>query len=165
MEGAPEGMLWFYSNKGPHGCFSNFSAHPVRIDDVVYATTEHYFQAMKFVGSEADMEEVKGAVSPMEAAKMGRDRKRPLRKDWEVVKDDVMRKALEAKFEQHAECWEMLKGTKGLFLVEHTANDKYWADGGSTAWDPSTPEQNLGKNMLGILLTQLRDRRISEEHE
>eukprot|EP01059_Diplonema_ambulator_P003742 TRINITY_DN13451_c0_g1_i1.p1 TRINITY_DN13451_c0_g1~~TRINITY_DN13451_c0_g1_i1.p1 ORF type:complete len:186 (+),score=42.78 TRINITY_DN13451_c0_g1_i1:40-558(+) len=154
----PHGKLWFYSTRGVHGCFSNFSSHPVVIDGRRYATTEHYFQAMKFVGSPVDMEAVADAPSPKLAAQMGRDRKRPLRKDWELVKDDVMRTALEAKFSQHASCRETLLGTQGLFLVEHTANDKYWADGGDQEWDLSTPERNIGRNMLGILLTELRDR-------
>ena len=34
----------------------------------------------------------------MTAAKMGRDRSRPLRKDWEQVKDELMRTAVAAKF-------------------------------------------------------------------
>jgi predicted NAD-dependent protein-ADP-ribosyltransferase YbiA (DUF1768 family) len=33
----------------------------------------------------------------MVAARMGRSRKRPLRKDWESVKDQVMHEAVRAK--------------------------------------------------------------------
>jgi len=79
---------------------------------------------------------------------MGRDRKRPLRRDWESVKDQVMREALAAKFEQHPELAELLLSTGDEPLVEHTTNDNYWADGGDGS----------GKNMLGRLLVELRTR-------
>eukprot|EP01059_Diplonema_ambulator_P007172 TRINITY_DN16680_c0_g1_i1.p1 TRINITY_DN16680_c0_g1~~TRINITY_DN16680_c0_g1_i1.p1 ORF type:complete len:206 (+),score=52.85 TRINITY_DN16680_c0_g1_i1:38-619(+) len=157
MAAAPEGKLWFYNQTRAYGCFSNFSPHPVVIDGHRYQTTEHYFQAMKFLGSEADMLDVVKAASPSQAARIGRDRRRPLRKDWETVKEDIMKKALLAKFTQHKSCQDTLLETAGLFLVEHTENDRYWADGGDHSWDPSTPHSNLGKNRLGVLLTELRE--------
>ncbi|MHA6498637.1 NADAR family protein, partial [Escherichia coli] len=63
---------------------------------------QHYFQAQKFL-DEKYREEIRRVSSPMVAARMGRDRSKPLRKNWESVKEQVMRKALRAKFEQHAE--------------------------------------------------------------
>lgn len=59
----------------------------------------------------------------MIAAQMGRDRKRPLRSDWETVKDDIMRQALYAKFIQHPSLKEMLLATGEASIVEHTKND------------------------------------------
>lgn len=56
----------------------------------------------------------------MVAARMGRDRSKPLRKNWESVKEQVMRKALRAKFEQHAELRALLLATAPAKLVEHT---------------------------------------------
>ena len=47
----------------------------------------------------------------MIAALMGRSRKRPLRKDWESVKDSIMHGAVPAKFTQHANLRETLLGT------------------------------------------------------
>ena len=66
------------------------------------------------------------AKSPMIAARMGRSRKRPLRKDWEAVKDSIMHEAVLAKFAQHAELRETLLGTGDAKIVEHTENDTYW---------------------------------------
>ena len=77
---------------------------------------------------------------------MGRDRKRPLRRDWESVKDQVMLEAVRAKFTQHDDLREVLLGTGDAKLVEHTENDNYWGDGGDGS----------GKNRLGQLLMQLR---------
>ncbi len=44
----------------------------------------------------------------MIAALMGRSRKRPLRKDWEAVKDRIMHEAVLAKLTQHADLRETL---------------------------------------------------------
>ena len=82
----------------------------------------------------------------MSAATMGRDRARPLRRDWEEVKDDVMRDALRAKFEQHAELLGLLLSTGDADLVEHTRNDRYWGDGGDGS----------RLNMLGRILMEVR---------
>lgn len=111
-----------------------------------WPTTEHYFQAQKFAG-EPDEEEVRLARTPRIAAGMGRDRKRPLRRDWEAVKERVMLDALRAKFTRHEDLREILLGTGAAMLVEHTANDSYWGDGGDGS----------GKNRLGFLLMQVRD--------
>lgn len=40
---------------------------------------------------------------PRDAANAGRDRKKPLRTDWEEVKDNIMRFAVLEKFKQHKE--------------------------------------------------------------
>src|SRR5580704_7800443 len=81
--------IHFYSVGGEYGCFSNFSPHPVKLKGKTWPTSEHFFQAQKFAGT-PDEEEVRQAKSPMIAARMGRSRKRPLRKDWESVKDSIM---------------------------------------------------------------------------
>ena len=87
------------------------------------------------------------ATTPGDAAAVGRDRSRPLRQDWEQVKDYIMFDALTAKFLQYDDLLHILMSTKGSKLVEHTRNDKYWGDGGDGS----------GKNMLGKLLMLLRD--------
>jgi N-glycosidase YbiA len=137
--------IHFYSTKAQFGAFSNFSAHRIFLKGKTWRTTEHYFQAQKFAGTPHE-EEIRRVESPMIAARLGRDRKKPLRPDWEEVKDDVMREALRAKFTQHDELRALLLSTGDSQLVEHTANDRYWADGGD----------GTGLNRLGILLMELR---------
>jgi N-glycosidase YbiA len=144
-ESVPE-IIYFYSTTDDYGCFSNFSAHAIFLKGKRWRTTEHYFQAQKFAG-EPDEEEIRMANKPMLAARMGRERKRPLRRDWESVKDSIMMEALRAKFTQHEDLKAILVGTGTAKLVEHTANDSYWADGGDGS----------GKNRLGILLMELRE--------
>jgi N-glycosidase YbiA len=111
----------------------------------LWSTSEHYFQAQKFAGTDHE-EAIRQTRSPMIAARMGRDRKKPLRRDWESVKDDVMRDAVRAKFTQHAELREALLATGEATLVEHTERDSYWGDGGDGS----------GQNMLGRILMAIR---------
>ena len=87
----------FYGRKDPYYEFSNFYKSPITLDGGSWSTVEHYFQSRKFVGSLKNETEVGNAGSAMQAAKMGRDRKRPLRKDWEAVKDKVMLDGVLAK--------------------------------------------------------------------
>jgi len=139
-------LINFYSLRDKYGEFSNFAPYPITIEGKTWPTSEHFFQAQKFPGTLHE-EEIRLATSPMIAAKMGRDRKRPLRSDWETVKDDIMRQALYAKFGQHPSLKEMLLATGEASIVEHTKNDSYWGDGGD----------GTGLNMLGKILVELRE--------
>lgn len=141
----------FYSVADDYGELSNFAAYPISLDGKRWPTTEHYFQAQKFHAPKL-RERIRRAKSPMLAARMGRDRKLPLRRDWESAKVEIMTRALRAKFEQHAELAELLLDTGEATLVEHTTNDSYWGDGGDGS----------GKNMLGRLLMRVREELRSE---
>jgi len=138
-------QILFYRVSERYGEFSNFSAHPISLKGKTWPTSEHYFQAQKFAGTEYE-EEIRRAKSPMMAARMGRSRKRPLRKDWESAKETVMREALSAKFTQHPGLRSLLLSTGEETIVEQTVNDDYWGDGGD----------GTGKNRLGMLLMELR---------
>lgn len=136
----------FYRVSDEYGEFSNFSRHRLHLDGKSWPTSEHYFQAQKFL--EAGLrEEIRRAATPMLAAQMGRDRRKPLRRDWESVKDEVMLVAVRAKFSQHAELTALLLSTGAAQLVEHTQNDSYWGDGGD----------GRGRNRLGQILMQVRE--------
>jgi len=74
--------IYFYrTNEVPYGVFSNFSAHPFTLDGQLWPTSEHYFQAQKFVGFSEHQDEIRLAATPMEAAEKGRERHRPPRAD------------------------------------------------------------------------------------
>jgi hypothetical protein len=138
-------VIRFYRQHDPWGEFSNFSAHPIELDGQRWPTTEHCFQAQKFADP-ALQQKIRDAKDPGDAARLGR-RLPGLRSDWEQAKDQVMLRALRAKFTQHAKLGRVLLSTGEAELVEHTRNDHYWADGGDGS----------GKNRLGVLLMQLRE--------
>ena len=139
-------IIRFYRVDDEYGCFSNFSPHPVKMKGKVWPTSEHYFQAQKFVGT-AHEEEIRRVKSPMIAARMGRDRKRPLRHDWESVKDEIMFEAVRAKFTQNEGLRKILSATGDAEIIEHTGKDSYWGDGGDGS----------GRNMLGKTLMLVRE--------
>ena len=139
-------IIKFYSVSEAYGEFSNFARYPILLAGKRWPTSEHYFQAQKFEET-AYQEEIRKEKSPMQAARMGRNRKRPLRKDWESVKVEIMRQAVLAKFTQHSNLRELLLSTGDTRLVEHTTNDTYWGDGGD----------GTGKNMLGRILMEVRE--------
>ncbi|WP_114145472.1 NADAR domain-containing protein, partial [Escherichia coli] len=87
-------------------------------------------------------DEIRRVASPRAAGRSGRDRSELFRKNCESVKEQVMRKALRAKFEQHAERRALWRETASGKLVGHTENDAYWGDGGN----------GKGKNRMGYLL-------------
>ncbi len=148
-----DNTISFYGAKNNYGCFSNFSPHGFTVDGEYWPTSEHYFQAQKFVGTEHERR-IQEAASPMKAAQMGRQRSRPLRADWEQVKDDVMRRAVKAKFAQHDEIRAILLGTGDAPIVENAPRDYYWGCG----------SKGSGKNMLGIILVEVREQ-LREEIE
>lgn len=137
----------FYREKAKYGEFSNFSNHPIFLDGRFWKTTEHYYQAQKFVDT-ACQDEIHQMDTPMAAARYGRRKEAPRRADWDQVKDTVMRAAVEAKIKQHADVRALLVSTGDLEIIEHTKNDFYWGDGGDGS----------GKNMLGKILMEVREK-------
>ncbi|MCR9119248.1 MAG: NADAR family protein [bacterium] len=144
----------FYGTADEYGEFSNFATYPIKIGKKIWPTSEHYFQAMKFK-DKADQEKIRKAHSPMQAARMGRDRKRTLRRDWESAKVNVMREAVMAKFSQHVDLRELLLATGEAKIIEHATNDDYWGDGGD----------GRGQNMLGRILMDVRAKLREEQGE
>ncbi len=135
----------FYHVDEPYGCFSNFSRHSFHLDGVLWPTSEHYFQAQKFTGTPY-VEKVWAAESPREAFNLGRDKSLPLRSDWDQVKDNIMRRAVLAKFETHADIRELLLSTGDEEIIEASPVDGYWGEG----------KDGKGKNRLGKILMEVR---------
>ncbi|GAA4421412.1 NADAR family protein [Bremerella cremea] len=135
----------FYSTKSAYGEFSNFAAFGFHVDGVWYPTSEHYFQAMKFEDEEY-CEKIRTTKSPMIAARLGRSRKVKIRDDWESVKVDVMRKAVQAKFAEHAKLRDLLLETGDEPIIEAAGRDYFWGAG----------KDGSGQNWLGKILMEIR---------
>ncbi|MFO5493697.1 NADAR family protein [Cuspidothrix issatschenkoi] len=137
--------IYFYNIREQYGCFSNFSPHGFVLDELYWSTSEHYFQAQKFIGTPY-LAKLRLVKTPKEAANMGRQRTLPLRPDWEEVKDNIMRKAVFSKFSTNKDIQEILLSTGNEELVENSPIDYYWGCGADGS----------GKNMLGIVLMEVR---------
>ena len=137
----------FYSKIPAYREFSNFFPSAFDLDGKRWPTTEHYFQAQKFTATPEYQEEIRLAKTPEKAKSLGASREKPIRADWDQVREDVMKKALKAKFTQNADLKAMLLSTGNRPLVEANPTDSYWGYG----------RTKKGKNRMGILLQQLRD--------
>jgi hypothetical protein len=138
--------IYFYNAcEKPYGCFSNFSPHGFELDGTYWPTSEHYFQAQKFVGT-PHAEIIQCAKTPKQAATLGRQRTRPLRSDWEEVKDEVMRRAVLRKFETHIDIRAILLATGDEPIIENAPSDYYWGCGADGS----------GQNKLGQILMEVR---------
>ncbi len=141
-----EDTIYFHSDREePYGAFSNFSKHGFVIDGKFWPTSEHYFQGQKFAGTEHE-EIIRLPPAPKVAADRGRERNRPLHEDWNDVKEDVMRRALQAKFTTHPALRDLLLATGDQKIVENAPGDFYWGIG----------RDGTGQNRLGVLLVELR---------
>jgi N-glycosidase YbiA len=135
----------FYSTGNEYGEFSNFAAFPFTLDGKQWPTSEHYFQAQKFK-DETYREKIRKANSPMIAARLGRSRKVPIRREWESVKVQVMRSAVSAKIAAHNELQKLLLSTGDEKLIEAADGDDFWGCGAS----------GHGQNWLGRILMEVR---------
>ena len=63
-----------------------------------------------------------------------------------TIDRDVMRRAVTAKFTQHAALQALLLSTGDAVLVERTPRDHFWGDGGDSS----------GQNWLGRILMEVR---------
>ncbi|KAI8050226.1 hypothetical protein BDF22DRAFT_696187 [Syncephalis plumigaleata] len=140
--------IYFYrKHHEVYGHLSNFYPAAIYLDDNRWPTTEHYFQAAKFPDDPQYQMAIRNCTTPGKAATKGRSRAHPLRADWEQVKEEIMERAVMAKYTQHKELAEQLLATGDALLVEHTSNDRYWADGGGNG---------AGLNRLGVILMRVR---------
>jgi ribA/ribD-fused uncharacterized protein len=141
----PQLIIAFYSTREAYGAFSNFAPSPIELDGLRWPTVEHYFQAQKFAGT-PHVEAIRQSSSPMVAARMGRSRARPLRSDWDQVKDEIMLRAVRAKFAQHMDLAALLLSTGDALIVERSRRDGYWGAGADGS----------GANKLGLILMTVR---------
>lgn len=144
---AKEGPIYFYHKRDKYYQFTNFFRSPIELDGKRWPTTEHYFQAQKFVGTPL-VEIIRQKERPREIFEFARKSSSQCRKDWKEVRIQVMRKALMAKFTQHDNLRQLLVGTGQRQLIKHTENDNFWADGGD----------GFGENQLGKLLMEVQDK-------
>ena len=154
---SPRPPILFYEKGQPYYEFTNFYYDPnnlIAIDGQDWFTVEHYFQAQKFIETPRLVQGIRNIISARQVVDIiGRNPKYQsyIRKDWDEVKDGIMYKGVYAKFSQNEELRNLLLSTRTRKLVEHTANDKYWADGGDGG------NGIKGQNKLGQILMRVRE--------
>ena len=145
----------FYHSYQPYYEFANFYPREVTINGKSWPSTEHFFQAQKFVGTPIE-EKIRKSHNARQAFNIARKAEHMVwqRPDWHdpKVKEKIMRLGLLEKFTQHKDLRKKLLSTEGKELIEHTTDDSYWGDGGSPG---------VGQNRLGKLLMEVRQEILS----
>lgn len=128
---------------GDYRFLSNFWWCEVEYDFVKYPSTEHAYQAAKYLDL-AKRDEIRQAKGFGDAKRLARAP--GIREDWDEYRIKVMYDLLKQKFAKE-EFKYLLLGTGDAYLEEtNTWGDRFWGVDGT------------GKNMLGIMLMNIRDK-------
>ncbi|KAJ7110381.1 hypothetical protein C8R43DRAFT_1042439 [Mycena crocata] len=113
-------QVLFYERSQPYYGFTNFSAHPVMYEGKQYPTSEHLFQAFKFMDNHPDIAEEIRTISyhPRDAYKLARVHKADQHPDWSKTNIAKMDIAVWHKFTQHEALKQELLGTGDAELIE-----------------------------------------------
>lgn len=149
-------VCFYRASEKPYGAFSNLFAREVEFEGVRYPTSEHAYQAGK-PRRAAVRDWLLAAPSPALLAMAAHGLYYwDVTPAWSKIKFERMRRVLLAKFTQHQDLRDLLLSTGTARLVETATVDnavnRLWGEVNGT-----------GKNMLGVLLMDLRDALASEE--
>jgi ribA/ribD-fused uncharacterized protein len=139
-------VIRFFSQSDTHREFSNFAPFGIDLDGASWATVENYYQAQKFTDP-ALRQSIKDAEKPIIAKSLADKNKAAIRADWDVIKDEVMYRAVRRKFELHPELKAMLLATGEEEIAEANPGDSYWGIG----------RDGAGLNKLGKILIRIRE--------
>ena len=140
-------------------CLSQWWPSPFVVDDVRYATAEHWMMAGKarlFGDAEAERR-VLAARSPAQAKKEGRLVRGFDEAVWARERFGIVVEGSVHKFTAHADLREFLLNTGDRVLVEASPVDRVWGIGLAAA-DPraADPATWRGANRLGFALVKTR---------
>jgi ribA/ribD-fused uncharacterized protein len=150
-----EEIRFYRANEKPYGAFSNLYRRPIIFEGREYLTAEHAYQAGK--PSKYEVREwILSAPSPSLVAMAAHGLYSwDIMPQWSKTKFDRMRGVLHAKFTQHHDLRNLLVSTGSCRLVESGTADnavnRLWGE-----------VNGKGKNMLGLMLMQLR-RELQEQ--
>jgi len=138
--------IQFYEPDESYGFLSNFCQAPIEINGQIWSTSEHYYQAQKFI-EPARKEAIRSCDSPDVAFALSRKYQQEVKPSWNDERLEVMRFIVEEKFSQNPKLAFKLIGTGDAVLTEHSHKDAFWGDGGN----------GKGANHLGRILMEVRE--------
>jgi ribA/ribD-fused uncharacterized protein len=143
-------IKFYRANEKPYGAFSNLFRRPIVFEGTEYPSAEHAYQAGK-ASKEAVRKWILSAPSPSLVAMAAHGLYTwDIVPNWSKIKFDRMRAVLRAKFDQHDDLRQLLLSTGSSRLVENATVDNLV----NRTWGEVNGK---GKNMLGVLLMELRD--------
>jgi ribA/ribD-fused uncharacterized protein len=136
----------FWHHNESNGFLSNLFDAPIEIENSIWPTSEHYYQAMKH-DDVVVIEKIRRQKKALNSKFVSRKACKRLKR-WpnDEHKLSSMRIAIKAKFDQHPILKSKLLRTAPLKIIEDSPKDPYWGNG----------KKEEGKNMMGVLLMELR---------
>lgn len=141
--------------------FSNFATTPyVSPDGKKFFCTEQEFMYRKacLFDDYEIAERILKASTPKECKALGRKVRNFDNTIWDEVRYDVMYNACKSKFTQDKTAHDALMSYPGKEFVEASPYDRIWGIG-LGEYDPKALDKKTwrGRNLLGKVLTQIRD--------
>lgn len=142
-----DNTIIFYKAAGEHGFLSNLYEQPLIVEGVVFPSAEHAYQYAKIKDPET-REWVMQAPKPHLVSILAHGLFAwNIVSNWSKIKVQRMRAVLEAKFSD-IDLFHKLVATGNRALVEGSRTDAFWGLGA----------RGKGKNMLGVLLMEIREK-------
>jgi ribA/ribD-fused uncharacterized protein len=155
-------ILYFSRDRDAFGFLSHFHPSPISLDEEVWPTVEHFYQAQKsdhpdyraaVLAAETPGIAKRLAAQPMAPRRLAQKswfRKNGImpRADWHEAKLDIMRRADHAKFSQHPDLATLLLATGEAMLIEDSPSEPFWGTG----------PDGQGYNWAGRVIMEVRDR-------
>lgn len=155
-----EKFVYFYP-----GIFSNWSPYPADYNEIRFPSSEHLFMYLKAIFFNDEVKAMKIIQAPdyRTAKKLGSKVSGFDEERWKQVREDMMYKALKAKFDTNEDFRQALLSPQfhGKTFVEASKYDNIWGIGISVK-DAFEGKEWKGNNLLGKVLTQLRDDEIKK---
>lgn len=145
----------FSKTKESFGGFSNMSSeYSVEVNGVVFPTSEHFYQCMKYVDHPEVQKEILGERNPLLMKNKQKKHRGLIRKDWEELKVIIMEITVHLKLVTHWVKFGNLlveSGTKEI--VEMSKKDSFWG----MIPQVSDSAVLVGENKLGGILSRFRE--------
>lgn len=158
-----EKFVFFY---GKDFVFSQFHPAKFTVDGVTYTCMEQYMHHQKALTFKDAVraKQIMETTNPVEHKKLGRQVINFDKDVWNEESVKVVRKGSLEKYRQNPELKAQLLATHPRTLVEASPRDRLWGIGmGSKHPDARNPSKWRGRNLLGYILTDVRDTLIAED--
>jgi ribA/ribD-fused uncharacterized protein len=142
---------------GRNRFLSNFYITPIILDDDIYDSVEHAYQAAKTL-EPSERESIRHASTPGEAKRLGKPKNKggivTLQPDWENVKQRVMYDLVKQKFSTDPLKSKLMETGDAKLIEGNYWHDNYW---GMCCCASSRCITALHQNNLGLILMRVRN--------
>ena len=151
-----ENVFVFFSK---HSIFSNFHPLPSKVQGETFHCNEQFFQRSKalFFGDEVTAEKIMSETDPAKMNMLGKRVRGYTKEKWENNAKRCLKLVNEAKFLQNPSAKAALLDTGSKILGEASPDLTYGIGMHLTAPSVLETQKWSGKNMMGEILTEIRD--------